>query len=172
MKIAILVMATKQNPSTRNVEAFKNTVVKFCNENKNILKHEYSFVFYYGGAQEHETVTGPNNMYYFLYPVEESVYRTFEKTRLALNDTKKIINPDLYVRVNISTYINIILLDNLAEQIYKSGKLFCNRINNHVNITSPYFNDVYPRGDFMVFGKNIVDIIDVYGRKYMFNNTN
>lgn len=171
MKIAILIMATKQNPSTRNVDAFKNTVVKFCVENRYRLKHEYVFVFYYADDKT-QTIKDDDFVYTFSYNMEESVYRTFEKTRCALIDVRDVINPDLYVRVNISTYINILLLDCLAEQMYKSDLLFCNRINNHVNIASSRFNDVYPRGDFMIFKKDVVDVIDREGEKYMYDNTN
>lgn len=163
-------MATEQNPSIRNVEAFKNTVVKFCDDNVDKLKHEYTFVFYYAG--EDKKIKENDNIYRFSYNMDESVYRTFEKTRLALIDTRLIIKPDLYVRVNISTYINIVLLDTLAEQIYDSDMIICNKINTHINnILSPFFNCVYPRGDFMVFKNDVTDAIVYCGERYMYNNT-
>ena len=50
MDIAILVMGTKNNPSTRNIEAFKNTVVDYCVKHNDDLQHNYKFVFYYADS--------------------------------------------------------------------------------------------------------------------------
>ena len=171
MKIAILVMATKNNPSTRNVEAFNNTVVDYYIHNKDSFVNDFFFIFYYAG-EKYEIKNENDTVYHISYDIDESVYRTFEKTVLALKDVKNIIKPDLYIRTNISTYINIKLIDLLANDVLKSGKLYCNKINNHHNIASPYFNDVYPRGDFMMFNEHVTECVIVSGEKHMFSNTN
>ena len=173
MDIAILVMGTKNNPSTRNIEAFKNTVVDYCVKHKDDLQHNYKFVFYYADSLvESISVTSNETSTSFdiLIPITESVHRTFEKTRTSLLVTRDIIKPDLYIRTNISTYINIPLLDKVAEQLNKDDVVFCNKIGTHLNLSSLYFNKVFPRGDLMIFNKSVVDVIDVFGKRYMYSD--
>ena len=174
MRVAICIMSTMCQPSIRNNEAFKETVIKYCNDNADKLKNEYEFFFYYSTRGfEHMLKDDVYSNTYHLYINEmESVYRTYEKTCKCLKYVKENFSPDLYVRINISTYININLLDSVIDQIDKN-KVYCNKINNHVNPTSKYFNDVYPRGDFMIFGERIVDTIlhgsyafTTYGKLY------
>ena len=162
MDIAILVMGTKNNPSTRNIEAFKNTVVDYCVKHKDDLQHNYKFVFYYADSLvESISVTSNETSTTFdiLIPITESVHRTFEKTRTSLLVTRDIIKPDLYIRTNISTYINIPLLDKVAEQLNKDDVVFCNKIGTHLNLSSLYFNKVFPRGDLMIFNKSVVPLM-------------
>jgi hypothetical protein len=49
MKIAIMVMAANAEPSTRNLDAIQNTLVKYQNEHKDRFKNEYDFYFYWSG---------------------------------------------------------------------------------------------------------------------------
>lgn len=173
MNIVILVMGTKNNPSTRNIEAFKNTVVDYCVNHKGELQHSYNFVFYYADSLVDDinvTINDTDGSYDMLLPVTESIHRTFEKTRTSLLVTRDIIKPDLYIRTNISTYINIPLLDKVANQLNKDNVVFCNKIGTHLNLSSSHFNKVFPRGDLMIFNKSIVDVIDVFGKRYMYSD--
>lgn len=168
MKVAICIMSTMFQPSIRNNKAFKDTVVKYCNEQQDELKHQYEFFFYYSNTEDNSVIKDNDypNVYHLYFDEHESVYRTFEKTRCCLKWIKDNHSPDVYVRTNISTYININLLDSVIEHIDKD-KVYCNRINNHTNPTSAFFNDVYPRGDFMVFGESVVNAIDICGISYV-----
>ncbi len=50
MKVAVLILSTLKEPSTRNIEGIKNTYVSLANSlsEQGKLKHEYDFYFYYG----------------------------------------------------------------------------------------------------------------------------
>ena len=171
MKIAVFMMAANKEPSTRNVQAFKDTIVKYCNENKDRLKNTYDF-YVYSSLGYDDTLCGNikgcivdtsyYNLHYITVNEKESVYRTFEKTYQALKYVDEDLNKkyDLYVRVNISMYLNIDLLDKVAEKL-KPGNLYCNALNSYVNLNSDYCNDIYPRGDLMIFDHSILEkIID------------
>lgn len=160
MKVAILIMSSDVEPSLRNINAFKDTVVKYCELNKDKLNHEYRFFVYRYG----EDVLRFDDVYQSLtnlvYQGKESVYSTFEKTRRAFIDVREEYQPDVYVRVNISTHINIPLFDTIVHKL-DNNCLYCNRVNSFVNPTSKYFGYVYPRGDFMImFDKHCLDIIN------------
>ena len=45
-----MVMAANVEPSTRNLDAIQNTLVKYQNEHKGRFKHEYDFYFYWSGG--------------------------------------------------------------------------------------------------------------------------
>lgn len=173
MRIAVFMMAACVEPSTRNSQAFKNTVVKYCNDNKDRLKNTYEFYVYSAlPVEDHENCDivsaytqdeKYDNLHYIVVNESESVYRTFEKTYDAFwyvdHDLEE--KYDLYVRVNISMYLNIDLLDNVADKL-KPGNVYCNAINSYVNLNSEYCNDLYPRGDLMIFDHKILEDI-IYG---------
>lgn len=160
-------------PSTRNSQAFKETVVKYCNDYKESLKNTYDFYVYSGVMIKDNNNCDPiitythddtyDNLHYIVVNEKESVYRTFEKTFNTFlyvdHDLKE--KYDLYVRVNISMYLNIDLLDNVVEKL-KPGNVYCNAINSYVNLNSEYCNDLYPRGDLMIFDHKILECI-IYG---------
>lgn len=171
-KVAILIMMGDVEPSLRNVEAFKDTVIKYCELNKDNLNHEYKFFTYkYGDS----VVCYPDDNFSILTNLEfigkESVFDTFEKTRWALSYVKSSYNPDVYIRVNISTHINIPLLDVIVDEL-DMNFVYSNRICNFTNVKSDYFGYVYPRGDFMMFGKKHCDDIIIYGKKYEYSEYN
>jgi hypothetical protein len=173
MEIAVLIMAANMQPSTRNVEAFKDTVVRYVDHNKDKLRHQYTFFVYDSnpiGTNSPDVFRKDDtydNMFYYSAPYEESVYRTFEKTYAAFKQVCAYDrNFGLYVRVNISMYLNISLLDAVAEKL-KPHNIYCNAINSHVNLNSEYLNDIYPRGDLMIFDHYIMDIIIREGEKYL-----
>ena len=86
MKIAIMVMAANAEPSTRNLDAIQNTLVKYQNEHKDRFKNEYDFYFYWSGGEnmdEEVKVSDSakySNLKFVEVKEEESVYRTFEKS--------------------------------------------------------------------------------------------
>lgn len=159
MKIAVLLMSSNVEPSCRNVEAFKDTVVRYCETNVSSLNHEYRFFIY--RYSDNDTMYVDSNyptVTYIEYVGEESVYSTFEKTYSAFGSVKDVYHPDLYVRVNISTHINIPLLDAVIDKLdYDS--VYCNKINNFINPSSEYFGYVYPRGDFMILSSKYVSMV-------------
>ena len=170
MEIAVLIMGADMQPALRNIDAFKDTVVRYVNDNKDRLRHRYTFYVYYGSVPGIDMNVDETygNLFYISTPYEESVYRTFEKTHhvislLCSDENKKI---DLFVRVNISMYLNIDLMDAVADKL-KPCNVYCNAINSHVNMNSEYYNDIYPRGDLMIFDRYIADIIAKEGTKYL-----
>ena len=46
-----MVMAANAEPSTRNLDAIQNTLVKYQNEHKDRFKHEYACYFYWSGGE-------------------------------------------------------------------------------------------------------------------------
>ena len=56
MKVAICIMSTMFQPSIRNNKAFKDTVVKYCNEQQDELKHQYEFFFYYSNIEDNSVI--------------------------------------------------------------------------------------------------------------------
>ena len=162
-------MAASKEPSTRNVQAFKDTIVRYCNENKDKLKNTYDFYVYtclgyedilYRFVKSCNSDHDYDNLYYIVVNERESVYRTFEKTYCALKYVDEDLDEkyDLYVRVNISMYLNLDLLDKVADKL-KPGNLYCNALNSYINLESEYCNDIYPRGDLMIFDHSILEKI-------------
>lgn len=173
MKIAIEILCTAQQPSLRNIKAIKETYVLLCNNLKkqNKLNHDYEFYFYYSSEDylngtESYTVKDQNypNCFDMPVPEKESVYRTFEKGIFALKETIEK-NFDWYIRCNISNYINIIVLDRVISQFDKNT-VYCNAINTYINDEN-YYNEMYPRGDMMIFSKDIADGIIKSSEKYI-----
>ena len=176
MKIAVLIMSTNRQPSLRNVEAFENTVIKYYNDNKDKFKHDYDFYVYYSDDKERkdqsyygEITRKENGVYNVCINERESVYRTFEKTYYMF----KILNEsyyDIFVRINISLWMNLNLLDSVVDQ-FKSDCVYCNAINSHINGNSEYINDIYPRGDMMIIGRDVFKGIIDNGEKYLYCDT-
>ena len=159
MKIAVLIMSTLEEPSTRNINAMKNTFIKYVNENKMI--HSYDFYFYYakrdnGKEFDCKLEQESENVYNVYINTDESIYRTFEKTYYTLYSNALEIY-DYYIRVNISSFINFKLFDLIAEKLDKEI-VYCNAINSIVDSVM-YNNEIYPRGDFFCFSKKIKDDI-------------
>jgi hypothetical protein len=119
MKIAIMVMAANVEPSTRNLDAIQNTLVKYQNEHKDKFKNEYDFYFYWSGGEnldEEVKISNSekyNNLKFIEVKEEESIYRTFEKSIKAFDYIERNGYYDWYVRMNISMWLNIDLLDSV-----------------------------------------------------------
>ena len=168
MKVAVLIMASNEEPSTSNVEAMRNT---FIADTINLMKagklrntYEFFVYSYAIGPSAHDCAVEENDGVKYLYiDGVESIYNTFEKTVFALGK----IGDDYqwYVRLNISAFLNIRLLDN-ALRVFDTSKVYCNAINTYIT-DETYYNDLYPRGDFLVFSKAVKNGILEHSPKYI-----
>ena len=177
MRLAILIMSTEVEPSLRNVEAMKRTMVKQTNEET--FKHEYDFFTYTcidEPDKEYDTVLSCEkdeaykNYYNIRINEKESVYRTFEKTyvtyKYLLDNEEKYGRYDRFVRINISCYVNMRLLDAVIDQM-KDDIIYTNAMNTFVNVLGPCLNKFYPRGDFYIVSHDILVGMMQVGEKFM-----
>lgn len=156
MKVAIEVLSTNFEPAVSNIAGMKKTFVYLANDLKDrgLLKHSYDFYFYRGGYSASTMGTAVNiekdNSYRNCYNVnvstKETIYDTFEKGIWALKYTPGY---DWYLRINISCYLNIQLLDKVLDSL-NEDTVYCNALNSYIN-DERYFNHLYPRGDMMIF---------------------
>lgn len=170
MKISVEILCTAAEPSLRNIQAIKETYISTCNDLKrqNKLNHDYEFYFYYS----HEDIHGDyivkdsiySNCFDIRVPEKESIYKTFEKGIFALKQTSAK-NFDWHIRCNISNYLNIQVLDRLIDQ-FDENMVYCNAINTYINDEN-YYNDLYPRGDMMIFSKDTAVGIIKASEKYI-----
>ena len=169
MKIAVMIMATDFEPSLRNVAAFKNTVIRNYNDNRKMFANEFDFFVYWcdgsdgDGLKETYPDGGATNV---VFHGKESIYRTYEKTYEMFKYIKGLGGYDLYVRINISMWLDLPLLDCVAGQ-FNPENIYCNAVNSYVNAGSEYVNDLYPRGDLYIFGNPTMDGIIEHGEKYI-----
>ena len=175
MKIAIMVMAANAEPSTRNLEAIKNTLVRYQNEHKDKFKNEYDFYFYWSGGDDMKkevnvsTSKEYSNLKYIEVKEEESVYRTFEKSIKAFDYVYRNNDYDWYVRMNISMWINIDLLDSVIFS-FKPNSMYGNALNSYVNLNCAYCDDLYARGDLMIFDKDVMNGILGNAMKFLYSD--
>ena len=175
MKIAIMVMAANAEPSTRNLEAIKNTLVRYQNEHKDKFKNEYDFYFYWSGGDDMKkevnvsTSKEYSNLKYIEVKEEESVYRTFEKSIKAFDYVYRNNDYDWYVRMNISMWINIDLLDSVIFS-FKPNSMYGNALNSYVNLNCAYCDDLYARGDLMIFDKDVMKGILGNAMKFLYSD--
>lgn len=175
MNCAVLIMSSGKEPSLRNVSMMKETFImdtlRKIKEGKMI--HNYKFYIY----NYDETIIKPvididsdgiidGNPHIFnvRFNGKDTVYRTFEKTV----DMFSIIagsGYDWYVRINISNFLNMDLLDNVLSSC-KKDKIYCNAVNSISNMDN-YFNVFYARGDFMIISDSrIKNILNASPRFY------
>lgn len=185
MKIAVMIMAGDKEPSLRNIPAMQNTFIAYaCRlmaEGK--LKHEYDFWFYTYGSDDivEKYKNGvekiSDHVNYLHIHGKESIYNTFEKTMYAYDFLTKYTDDayDWYIRINISAYLNILLLDKAIDAFaINPEKIYCNVILSYTWDCTPNsilqnerYNDLYPRGDFMCFTKYIKNEILKVCDKYI-----
>ncbi len=174
MNIAILIMSTNKEPCVRNISAMKNTIVKQTNEET--FKHHYDFFEYYYDSEilkKDDIVLNKDcerdnqypNYYYIRISGKESVYHTFEKTYTAydylLNNVDKYKKYDVFIRINISCYLNMKLLDAVLELMNKNI-IYTNALNTLTCFGTQYFNKLYARGDFYImFRDNLVETLKI-----------
>ena len=175
MKIAIMVMAANAEPSTRNLEAIKNTLVRYQNEHKDKFKNEYDFYFYWSGGDDMKkevnvsTSKEYSNLKYIEVKEEESVYRTFEKSIKEFDYVYRNNDYDWYVRMNISMWINIDLLDSVIFS-FKPNSMYGNALNSYVNLNCAYCDDLYARGDLMIFDKDVMKGLLGNAMKFLYSD--
>ena len=175
MKIAVLIMSVNAQPSLRNVQAMKDTFIKFSNETE--LKHEYDFyTYYYDNSLKDEEILLENDPDYSNYYImriggTETVYRTYEKTYLAyayiINNCKPY---EKFIRINTSTYLNMKLLDTVIESA-DDDNIYANAINTFLNANFKYLNGLYVRGDFYIVSRSIVQGVLESGKDLMYSDT-
>lgn len=171
MKVAIEVLSTNFEPAVTNIKGMKNTFISLANElkDKNKLKHSYDFYFYRGGysastlgkAVQIVKDESYNNCYDINISTKETIYDTFEKGIWALKYTAGY---DWYVRINISCYLNMKLLDDVIDK-FNEDVVYCNALNSYINDEN-YYNHLYPRGDMMIFSAKTRTGILKYSDKY------
>lgn len=148
MKILIMIMSAGKQPALRNEEAIFNSYIKSYDENKSLFKHTYDFVTYKGGYNE---VHINNRQMYLTSP--DDIESTFIKTLEAF-DIIKDYDYDYLIRVNISTYVNLFLIDKEIENLNKNF-IYCNAICTYYK-SSKLLNQVFPRGDAYIIHKDLL----------------
>lgn len=172
MNVAVLIMASDKEPSTSNLLAMNDTFINDTMQmmSSHSLQNNYDFFIYtltelQTDNKEYEVSTLSDHINYIDIAGKESIYNTYEKTITAL----KVIgdNYDWIVRLNISTFLNIKLLDTaIISEVFDSHTVYCNAINSYINDEN-YYNDLYPRGDFLLFSNAIRNGILQYADKYI-----
>jgi hypothetical protein len=181
MKVAILILSTTNEPSTSNVAAMKETFISYCDKNPDKFKHEYTFFEYYGILDNDsdvddmifssdEVIKESNNFYKIELASEDGIHKTFEKTVSAFEKVDSLDKYDWFVRINISTYLNVPLLDKILGYL-DNTMIYSSALNTYIT-DEKYFNDIYPRGDFYMFSKYTYDKISKYFSKYVFDIKN
>lgn len=99
------------------------------------------------------------DLFFLEVDTPDDIKFTYEKTVSAFNSIRTYLRPefDYLVRVNISAFLNIRLLDKVIETA-DPEVVYCNAIN--AVITDPnYANTLYPRGDFYIISSQYIDEI-------------
>jgi hypothetical protein len=172
MKIAVLILSTTKEPSTSNVQSMRESFITYCEENKDSLQNEYQFFEYFGvpNNSESEVVKVTDNFSFISLPINDGIYYTFEKTVGAFREVNNIGEFDWFVRLNISSFLNIPVLDKIISMLDTSN-IYSSAINSYVS-DERYINDIYPRGDFYMFSKNVYKLIEPHFDKYLIDKDN
>ena len=110
-----------------------------------------------------------SNLKYIEVKEEESIYRTFEKSIKAFDYVYRNNDYDWYVRMNISMWINIDLLDSVIFS-FKPNSMYGNALNSYVNLNCAYCDDLYARGDLMIFDKDVMKGILGNAMKFLYSD--
>lgn len=176
MKIAVMIMMADKEPSLRNKQAIMNYIVDDYNNIADTLEHTYDFIFYKGHVDK-ELQFSKNildrfpekHCYEIITCTGDGVHDTFEKTIECFKTLDSINKYDWIIRINISTYINIRLIDKLINSMDKNH-IYCNAINGVLQ-SETYLNYLYPRGDFYMISKDLIDkVIYVSDEFYIHKN--
>ncbi len=180
MKVAVLIMSGDKEPSLRNVETLKETMAK--NSVKWNLTNTYDFFAYsYKESEEPEDTIldcTKDERYPNCYDIHlsgvETVYRTYEKTystyRYLLDNEDKYGKYDWFVRINISCYANLKLLDIVLKDM-KKDTIYTNALNSYIDYNFRFHNYFYPRGDFYIVSHSTLDEIMEVGKNLMYCDT-
>ena len=175
MRVLVMMMWANIQPSIRNLDAFVDSVVKPYNEHIDEYSNDFHFCAYYSSREKCDDVwlDDKTNNLIDIYGVneDEGIYRTYEKTYKMFKYACDNMQFDLIVRINVSMWLNLRLLDEVCSQ-FKNDAVYCNAINTCINGVSKYVNDLYPRGDLMIMRKSVVQGIVKVGGKYMYEDAN
>lgn len=94
---------------------------------------------------------------------KDGIDYTYEKTILAFDEIKD--QYDFVIRTNISTFVNLKLLDNIIDSL-DEDIIYAACINTITEVGS-YLNDIYPRGDAYVISNNMMKSIISVSKEYM-----
>lgn len=174
MDVLVALMSFNGEPSIRNVQAFKESVIADYVKNRDKFTNNYVFYEYVSDeTMDHDILCEQSSEYDCLYKVtvkeHESVYRTYEKTCKFLYFINNNVQYDVLIRINTSMFLNIRLVDKVISSA-DEDVVYCNAINAHANLTTEYMNDIYPRGDLFIMNKKIVSGVLEYAGKYMYND--
>lgn len=158
MRCCVIIMGCKFNPGLRNMEAIYDTYITLYNKNKKDFDNEYDFYFYDGGNEKFSVEKYKEYANIIHCVSGDDISNTYQKS---LESYKWIVENKKYdwiIRVNISTYINLYVLDkflNCANKNTIYANQFCAYLYNW-----HYLNDCFPRGDahiihFEIFKKAI-----------------
>lgn len=167
-----MIMSTLREPSVRNVNAMRETFIKYAINNSS-LEHSYDFYEYVAdeNMKEDDIRVEQDEILAHYWKVYigsiESVYSTYEKTYLTY---KYIIENtegyDRFIRINISAYLNINLLDKVIGTT-NEDYIYANALNTYNMVDYRRGNEMYPRGDFYILSTKTVKGILEHGKKYM-----
>lgn len=153
MKVAIAIMSSNHTVSKRNTECQVETFIEnlFAKKRNNEYK-----VFFYRGKSENEKVGVFNRGKYYeiVCCANDSILGTFEKTYEAYLEIMGAYDFDVLVRCNISCYLNVNLLDCVLTDDMDKDLVLCNSINTVFDCGGTYMNQLYPRGDFYIIGRD------------------
>lgn len=152
--VLVLVMGARNDLADKNIRKMNDTFVADALTD-DTLEHEYIFA-YYDGKWEYESVKLDNNMhmYHVRTIADDDIHNTYEKTMFAFEQCLDAFKFDVLVRINISAYLNIRLLDKYIDSI--DGN--CIYANKLLVVTSDPTkpNFLAPRGDFFMTGVDTI----------------
>ena len=176
MKVAVLIMSANNELCTRNKKGMIESFIDACEIMMSSGKsnHEYEFIFYSGdenlGIEYKCENVYDNYTADLLVNCEDHIYRTFEKTYKAFefilkNETKY----DWVVRLNISAFLNVQLLDRVLE-FFNKDIIYCNALNTIISDVT-YLNDIYARGDMFIISTDMIKKIMPEMKKLLYCDT-
>ena len=197
MNVAVVIMSAGKEPSLTNIQTFKETIAADAIDmmSKGELRHKYHFFTYVYGR--HPRAEGPDcssvndievindeqmnewtdvyipsqgYAYQVPYIFDESIYRTFEKTYEMFSYLYALKTYDVVVRINISSALNIRVLDRLLG-VYDPRHVYCCALNS-ITEDPAYANILYPRGDFIMMSMKTIEKVLPYMKNYMFCDMN
>lgn len=143
-----MIMSAAVEPAVRNTDAILRYIADDCADmaRRGELAHEYVFYPYVsdGGKSGVYPIMGHDNCFRLVTSAPDDIYGTFEKTVEAYRTMPKDF--DFVVRINISCYINIRMLDSIIGSA-NPDFIYCNAVNTVIS-SYKYSNLIYPRGDF------------------------
>lgn len=161
MKCCILIMADNRELSARNLMAINQTYINGYYLNRDAFENEFDFYYYTGN---HENFNVIKNHIQCVSP--DDILGTFDKTIEALKYCSDK-DFDFIIRTNISTYVNIRLLDKCLS-LFKHDVVYCNKICTYIDDDN-LLNKYYPRGDAYIIHNNLLrkclDCLEYYNPK-------